>query len=413
MRPVATRFLCALIVLCASAARAQLNVPTVNCDAQGSNIIYVAGTAGLPPFLSVLAPLLAAESPPWTIVYQNLGSCPSATAIFNETKAITDKAAVPPKPLADGGMSAAVAANYAVFFKPDGTSQECWVPDGGVVPHVGSSDVFAATCGLVDAGAPVGNYEGPIVTYVFVVPAASTQTSISAEAAYEVFGMGGNKGTAAPWTDPSLLLIRNPKAGTQQLIAKAINVPVEKWWGVDRVSNDLMNKALKALTDPATAEKAIGILQTEFSDDARGNYRVLAFKSTGQSCGYLPDSNVLSFDKKNVREGRYAMWGPLHLYARTTNNLPSAAAAALVTRFTAQRMDLALLNAVIKKHEVPRCAMHVDRDTEMGTVFPYKPDGACSCYFEFMATGSSTCKPCSILADCTADHPACNYGFCE
>ena len=35
---------------------------------------------------------------------------------------------------------------------------------------------------------------------------------------------------------------------------------------------------------------------------------------TYQLCGYLPDSTGTSFDKKNVRDGHYWLWGAQHFY---------------------------------------------------------------------------------------------------
>ena len=43
--------------------------------------------------------------------------------------------------------------------------------------------------------------------------------------------------------------------------------------------------------------------------------KVLAFQAdqvAGQTCGYFPDSTANTFDKLNVRQGRYDIWGPLH-----------------------------------------------------------------------------------------------------
>ena len=44
-----------------------------------------------------------------------------------------------------------------------------------------------------------------------------------------------------------------------------------------------------------------------------GGLKILAFQAADQSCGYLPDSDATHFDKINVRQGRYDIWGPIHL----------------------------------------------------------------------------------------------------
>ncbi len=96
--------------------------------------------------------------------------------------------------------------------------------------------------------------------------------------------------------------------------------------------------------------------------------------------------------------------------------MPSAAASALVTRFAAPRIDVSLLDAIIGKHLVPKCAMQVKRSSELG---PYERrtsnDYQCDCYFENATTGvtPAACKACRTSSDCPSERPACNYGFCE
>lgn len=389
-----------------SLARAQTNVPTVNCrDATARpNPVYVAGSTALRPFLAVVSQLLAADSPAYSIIYQAQGSCTGVSAIYDPTKrSIVDIPAAGGKP-----------ANYAVFFKSDLSVQECFLDPGGDTVDVGVSDVFAKSCGasIVD-GATINDYFGPVQPMTFVVPTASTQRSISAEAAYMAFGLGGASGAAAPWTDPTYFFVRNASSGTQQMIARAINVPANKWWGVDRGSATNVRTQLKLLLDAQTAEKSIGIVSTDIADAERNNLRILAFKGYGQSCGYLPDSSSSSKDKQNVRDGHYPMWGPVHLLARVTNGLPSPAAGALVTRFASFRVDKPLLDAEITTGLVPLCAMRVTRTDEMGQLGVADPEFQCGCYFDSLTTGASTCTTCKGTADCPASKPACNFGFCE
>ncbi|HEX3763633.1 MAG TPA: hypothetical protein VHW23_33280, partial [Kofleriaceae bacterium] len=121
-------------------------------------------------------------------------------------------------------------------------------------------------------------------------------------------------------------------------------------------------------------------------------------------------------DKINVRDGHYAIWGPVHFFAQVTGGLPSAAAAALVTRFTVPRLDKPLLDAIIKSGLVPPCAMTVQRTAEMGPLQPYQPPAACGCYFEASVPGGqapASCQACNGPADCPGDRPACNNGYCE
>jgi len=404
------------LVLLSSAVWAQTNTPTINCyDAQQRpNVIYVLGASSARPFLGVVAKLLAQETPTYTIIYQSQSSCVGVNTIFSTDPNQRLMKDVP----AAGGK----AANYAIALSPDGVSaQECFLDPAGNTVDVGVSDIFAATCGATaPANVNIADYEGPIQPMTFVVPAASTQRSISAEAAYMVFGRGGNTGgttvaTPIPWTEQAFYFVRNTNSGTQQMLSGAIGVTADKWWGVDRGSSGGVRNNMKLLVDSATAEKAIGILSVDIADDERANLRVLAFQARGQTCGYLPDSTPFAFDKLNVRDGHYLVWGPFHFFARVNNGLPSAAAGVLVSRFAAPKLDQALVEALSKRHLVPKCAMKVKRTVEMGPLSVYTTDSRCDCFFALSATGAApaSCKTCAGSGDCSGATPACNYGFCE
>lgn len=404
-------------LLTARAATAQTVKPTVSCVDPGagrSNIVYVTGSSALRPFLAVLAPIVAADTPSYTIVYQQQGSCAGVAAIYEGEPAKRIIKDVPP--------AGAKPANYAVFFKNGGSAQECFLDTNGAgetgtswpAVDLGISDVFAKSCNYETAGdgATVADIYGPIQPMTFVTPSASTQRSISAEAAYLAFGLGAG-GKAAPWTDPSLFFVRNAGSGTQQMVARAIGVTADKWWGVDRGGSAQVQSALRVILDKPNAEKSIGIVSVDIADEERGNLRILAFQSKGQSCGYLPDSTINSRDKMNVRDGHYTIWGPVHLFARTNGGVPNAAAAAFVGRFATARVEKTLLDAVVSKGLVPQCAMRVTRTEEMGPLASFQPQLQCGCYFDFKTTGATSCKPCSGAGECPGSAPACNFGYCE
>lgn len=407
LRPAAAALSAALVAaLAAPEAHAE---PTKNCyDAvDRPNVVYVAGSSAVKGFLSVVADLLLSEATPYTIVYQSQGSCTGVSAVYSDDmtkRVIKDIPAAGGKP-----------ANYAVFFNADGSNEECFLDPNGNIVDVGVSDVYSATCGFdaAPAGVQIADYKGPIQPMTFVVPALSTQKSISAEAGYMLFGTGSNNGAAAPWTDPELYFIRNASSGTQQMTARAVQVPADKWWGVDRGGSSGVLNGLKLLLDESIAEKAIGILSTDVADDNRDTIRVLAFQSTGQDCGYYPDSTPFLFDKNNVRDGHYPIWGPVHFFARVTAGVPSDAAGALVSRFAAPKLDMGLIETIAAKHLVPKCAMHVDRDEEMGALKAYETQTRCDCFYESVVNGSTDCQPCTQSSECPGTAPACSYGYCE
>jgi len=190
---------------------------------------------------------------------------------------------------------------------------------------------------------------------------------------------------------------------------------------------------------------------------------ILAYQHTGQACGYYPGSAEGTLDELNVRQGRYAIWGPIHITAHvdgsgnptSANGSPSAVAAVLnyfiatgespdttplysigsfaadagadsgafgadggVTVGTAAKQ--AFIAAEAKPgFVVPWCAMEVLRTGEMGPEASYQSPEPCSCFYETTVQGAPVsghqCPTCASDTDCTAtpSTPTCRYGFCE
>jgi hypothetical protein len=303
--------------------------------------------------------------------------------------------------------------NWPFYYDAHGTQTYCLLDAAGVAVDVGESDVFPTSCNPAYTDRPdVADYVGPIQAVTFVVPAVSSQMAISAEAAHWVFAAAGNNGLAAPWTDPTLYFTRSAGTATIGLLSRAIGLDRTKWWGTDQLSESNMAVVMKAI-DPRKAERAIGVLFSDFADRARQNLRVLAFQQQGQSFGYYPDSTIDAMDKTNVRDGHYPMWGQVHLLANTKAGLPSPAAQALVTQFSVPKPDQKLVTAVIDADFIPVCAMKVGRTEDGGPLSVYAPKVGCGCYFEAHVNGSTTCQTCTGSADCPRSAPACNYGYCE
>jgi hypothetical protein len=382
--------------------------PTQNCSDVSPNRIYMYGTSDFAPMLQAAQPLLSEASPPYRAFFMNASSCAGVISVFDSTKRLIANPAVGATP------------NYAFYFDDDGTQHSCLLDPGGNTVDIGVSNLFAPTCNTSTAtytpGTTVSDYTGPIVPFALSVPATSTQVSISAEAAHMVFGMAGRSGGAGglkdamPWTDPTYYFIRNSTAGSTILSAVMFNVPKTKFWGIDRLSTDNLRDSMLASTE---AEGSIGILSIVDADVNRGNLRSLYLQSQGQLCGYLPDSNKNSFDKMNVRDGHYPLWGYEHFFTPIgPGGVPSDAAKAFVTRFTLTRLDQKLLDNIIAASLIPQCAMKVVRTGEE-TGFMTNPGLQCGCYFDFKTTGKAACTPCQSSSDCPADHSACNYGYCE
>jgi hypothetical protein len=378
--------------------------PTIRCADSGPNVIYMAGTSDFGPLLKQVTPLLMANTPPYRPVFMPGTSCGGVNAIFEPTLST----------IKDIPGTATKAATYAYFFDDGGTQVSCTLDPEGKTVDIGVSNLYSTVCspGYV-AGGAVAGYLGPIVTFGFTVPAGSQQTTISVEAAHIIFGLGGINPSglnASPWLDPSYYSVRNSGAGSTALSAELIHVPRTAFWGVDRLSTDAIRDSLIASPSP---EQSIGILSIDYADKNRGNLHVLYLQGEGQISGFLPDTSDISFNKANVRDGHYPLWGYVHFYTANINGAPPAAAGAFVIRFTVPKLDRELVDAMITASLVPQCAMKVGRSTEMGPFIPNPYKYQCGCYFDFKIAGRTTCTPCTSSNDCPANAQACNYGFCE
>ncbi|HEY2513080.1 MAG TPA: hypothetical protein VGI39_19565 [Polyangiaceae bacterium] len=369
-------------------------------------VMYLTGSSNFPPILAKLAPLLLATG--YTPVYQVTSSCNGVNSVFSDTT--SDHFISDPAPGSSG--------KTAAYFRSDGSSVPCSLGAAGVQVDIGESDVFASTCNpQAIPGGAIGEYLGPIQAMAFVVPGKSNQSAITAEAARQVFGAGG--GTANPWINPALFFVRNASTGTQQMIGRAIGVPASSFWGIDRGTASNVDALIREIADPNLAQQAIGIISADYYDGDRANLKALAFKSADQECAYLPDSTQFRKDKRNVRDGHYTIWGPIHFFTQVAEGQPlSAGAQAFVNIVSVPNIPKALLDAFIGASLVPDCAMTVQRSAELGSLSAYAPPFQCGCYFEASPNVSGTapdgCTACVTSADCTDPaRPACNLGYCE
>src|SRR5262249_15655855 len=153
-----------------------------------------------------------------------------------------------------------------------------------------------------------------------------------------------NMKPASPWTDYTKYYIRNNTAGSTVLASRVIGVDLTSmsFWGIDRVSTDNLRDSLLAATDP---EAAIGILSIDFYDKNRGNLKALYLKSFQESAAYLPDSSPTVFDKLNVRDGHYPLWGYVHFVVPLDGlGGTSQAANAMTLLFSVDRLDQSLVD---------------------------------------------------------------------
>jgi hypothetical protein len=358
-----------------------------------TNPVYVSGSGKVA--IAGLAKALSSSG--ISLVYKLQGSCLAIDAILNGTHV--------------GSMTDTTASYWDAAAE-----QQCDLDPAGQVADLGLSDVFPSTCQALPGGLPsnVGDFFGPVEAYSFVVPKTSTQKVISKSAGYFVFGFGKDSGVD-PWTDESFLFVRDASSGTQQMFGAAIGVPPDRWKGQIATSSGVLVTNITGSTKP---EATIGILTAEVAGANRATLNTLAYQDADQACGYWPDSTPSGFDKRNVRDGHYAVWGPLHLLTKLDGmgypiNKDAGDVIAYLTGTKVAPGGLDLISLLATASIVPQCAMQVRRVSELGPLASFAPERACGCRFEVAATGKTSCKECMSDVGCTAAAPKCNYGYCE
>jgi hypothetical protein len=275
------------------------------------------------------------------------------------------------------------------------------------------------------------------------VPTAefTTQTAISAEEAYYALGDGANNpvtyGGAPEWNVPAQFFLRPASKST--LVATALNIGLTAKQatlvGADGGTTDGRNleassSAVLAAVAASTSLQALGILGDEIYDANRGKgVNVLAFQAFGQNAAYYPDSTVTSFDKQNIRDGRYSLWSPTVYIAPVDDaGAPSNPAVKYVTdlvlgnpaaappnAFADGGTPIDGLGAVVSVGLTPDCAMQVQRAGDGTMLTPYTPPAPCTCAFLSKVANAAT-LPASCVA-CSASDPcetgACLNGYCE
>jgi ABC-type phosphate transport system substrate-binding protein len=392
------------------------------CDSLSAtgSVVYVSGSTAAKPFLEKIAQQLSIQDQKVFVVYTSLGSCAGVDAIVNATL------------LRTGAPPLTASATY--WESSASTGKPCDLPADGVNADLGISDVFAQSC----PGFELTNLEslkirdahGPIQTMTFAVPSNSAYHEISQQAAYLVFGFGKDGqvmdpgGAQAIWNDEKALLQRSSSSGTQAMLAAAIGVPPGRWKGQPNKSSDDVAAALTAAAkSQATANAALGILGADYIDsrNLRAQIRALAFQDSHQTCAVTPDSTETAKDKRNVRDGHYPIWGPLHLlYKVNTKGEPESSAIREplldMVGFLAGTKPLpngvSLFDVYAQSGLVPECAMRVSRAQDGGAILPFHAESPCSCLFEVRTTGSTDCETCAVQGDCKAGQ-SCSQGYCE
>jgi len=265
-------------------------LPPVACS-KLMNPLYVMSGDTQVPILKALGKTLRQDTAnPTTLAWFATGSCTIIDAVYNKTPLKQNLSYIPSDPSWDPNT---------------GTVPTCTPDAAGVPVQLGIPIVFPESCTTTTPPATTRAYKGPVQSFVFVVPKASTAQAISAAEAYLTFGFGA-QGMVSPWLDPMFYFVRPATKGTQVSMGAMIGVPAAKWKGQPI---DQSTAVASMVAASASLDKTIGILGTEIYDSAgnRAALRSLSFQGTfpsaAQTNGYLPDTTATAFDKRNVRDG--------------------------------------------------------------------------------------------------------------
>jgi hypothetical protein len=376
------------------------------------NPVMVLGATGFP--METIAKAMGTQA---TMFYLEKGSCDGvATMVLNRR------------------MSGEV-----VYYDANGAKARCMLQEEHPA-DITISALFAPSCanqsGLaepVSLPSQVDDFLGPITPVMFAAPATSKERAISAEAAYKVFGFGGLSGVA-PWTDENFIFRRRAGSGNQLTLGLSLGIPIDAIRGRD--SNGSSNM-LKALLTTGAPQQTIGISSSEIVDTNRDVMKTLAYQHYGQPVAFYPDSDAATLDRRNVRDGHYFMWMPLHVLVRTSGGEPVAVANAtldpdgskraardaavkllsfvMVNRQQAPVRSVDIFGSLKRSGIVPQCAMKVTRAKDGAPLTPYTPPVSCDCAFEAATPGNTRadCTPCRDASECGAGKGTCSFGYCE
>jgi hypothetical protein len=407
------------ILLISGPALAQDGGTDPNCNETTTfpNPIYLAGSSAFEPVVQAMAVLLndrkavdGVTPAPVTLISQFTSSC-------NGPAAIKDNSNLSGK------------GTYYVTVGGVATKKTCNLDAAPPKVDVGISDIFYETCGFgTRPAATIGDFPGPVQAMLIIVPTTSQAPSaITAEEAADVWGCGSRAGVA-PWIVDSAIQYRNSGSGTQNIIARSIDILASAFRGTTNatggalVTTLLNQNSLVPIADPTTA---IGFLAADAYDSTtnRPKLRSLAFRGIGQTLAYYADSAPDAFDKRNVRDGHYLPWGYEHLIAAVdATGKPTSAAAKnfidwvqgnVTTDPNKPNFDPIQVEAA--NHTIPVCAMQVQRASDGGFLSAYKPADSCSCFFESVANNATPagCVACTSDAGCTTAGQKCHHNFCE
>jgi ABC-type phosphate transport system substrate-binding protein len=389
-----------MTALCLSALGLVGTAHAAPCSAL-PNPLIVSGSSAVQPVIAKVAPKLSAATgaDQISVVYKSSGSCSGVTQLGLDT--------TPTGACAAG----ACLTGTAQYWDSTGTMQMCDLESAGTHIDLILSDVYKSSCaGVTNANLVEENLL--VLPFGFIVPTASSETAIDAREAYYVYGKGMSA-NVTPWTNETALFRRNNGSGTQITIYKHLNIPVGSTIGTEATgTGDMITKV--ATSSAPTA--ALGFAGLDSADTKRSMIKILAYRHYKQDKFYWADSSSTTFDKKNVRDGHYPLWGYEH--AVTLTGSAQAARSKAFADILSGKVALPGGDAILEESKagvVPLCAMDVSRATDAGDFALVSSGDSCTCFFEKNAGpsgGATSCTSCTTNADCSGGK-VCRKTYCE
>jgi hypothetical protein len=369
------------------------------------NPVYVAGSIASEPLVRPVAQSLTRDDAvKLTLIWQLKSSCGAAEALARDTM---------PASCASGACMFGKALFWTIDPR-DLQPGECDLEVKGTKIDLAISDVAPAMCPGLSGTMPTGLIDtlGPVSAYGLVMAAKAGETAIQAEEAHFVFGAGKSAGVL-PWQNDSVITLLGDNNAGQLLTGQQIKLPPGRWKGVSALTPEDVVTTVNS--DPATG---IGILPTTLVDPRRSEVKVLAFQAIKQRGAFYPDRRATSFEKQNVRDGHYPLWGYMHLVQRSLPGSPGqplSARGARVAGILQGMTPVAGKDPVVLQVAagfIPQCAMKVTRPSDTAPLAPLATPEPCHCWFEKnVPSGNLSCTPCADGKTCASGK--CRRNLCE
>jgi hypothetical protein len=371
------------------------------------NPVVVTGAAAAEPLITNVARLLQRnDAQPLTVIWKLTTSCTGVESV------VLDKTSS-----CSGSMGACVygQAKFWTLDPQDKEPKTCELDSAGTHVDLAISDVMPSTCPSFP-GAKLPDMmitAGPVTTYALTMSRNASEAAMHASEAHFVFTRGKDA-NVRPWlNDNTLFLLGGNDAGQLLVSLRASIKQPSSWRGKLLASPDEV--ILNLQSDPPTA---IGILPTTITDPRRGEVRTLAFQAIGQHGAYFPDRKSTTFDKQNVRDGHYPLWGYLHTVLRrdiANPTLPKSVNGGRLSEILLGNAQVAMQDVMpmhVAAGLVPQCAMRVSRSMDGGPMAPFAHADPCHCWFEKNVPGGTLgCTECPDGLTCAIGK--CRRKFCE